>query len=147
MFSSKSIPIWLYMAAVILFMPYILTLSKQIEEIAFPVITNQKVFDIKNDNGKIAFSVSLNKKRDCRPSSISWVAKDGKHAYTLVVFNSTGEIVTGKASFESGPIVVGPFTTILPAPAKNADTITSNIYYDCHALFETQQTFAEFSLK
>ena len=107
------------------------------------------------DDGALSFTITAEKLRPCTIDSVSWVLErdrnqDGVFEHgALTVRNEAGEVVTGRpgaASYETGPLTLGPFHTRIPTDLKPGAFILATVHYRCHPFWTTQSELARVPL-
>lgn len=119
-------------------------------EAAFnPIIKDFRVVSAVRTDGKVTFTVRLNKVRDCRIiPPISWEVRlpGSDVASGIVVTTPTGQPAQG-TTFTPGPLQLGPYVVTLPTPEgdpdryKDGGIIYSDLLYTCHGLWDIRQRF------
>ena len=122
----------------------------------FPVLREGASEIISRDDGALSFAITAEKLRPCAIDSVSWVLErdrnqDGVFEHNaLTVFKDSGAaVVTGRdgaASYDIGPLVLGPFHTRIPANMKPGAFILATVEYQCHPFWTTRSVLARVPL-
>ena len=127
-----------------------------VESQLFPVLRAGSSEIISREDGALTFTIRAVKLRPCTIDSMSWVLErdqDQNGVYehnALTVYNRFGDIVgghTGTAVFyDTGPVTVGPFFTIIPINLPPRSLILATVEYRCHPFWTTRSELARINL-
>jgi hypothetical protein len=138
----------LLVAGLLLLTPYVLEISRTLQEKFDPVLTVTHMDLLSREENNITFEIGVVKHKSCLLKKISWVARKDTTQWSVTVINNTGYIVTGSGSYvASGYSELGPFKAVLPDAAKDASELSATAWYECHSLYDVKQDFGSLKLK